>query len=283
MDRAYPAKVLLFGEHTVLRGGSGLAVPYPRFALRWKHGTPDRRLIDLAEGLEEPNWWRYLDLTTFRQAVTNGWFLEGNIPLGYGLGSSGAVCAAIFDRFRVSDYYPATEALRRTLAKLEGHFHGESSGTDPLVSYLDQPVLLGDGSPREVLLPDNWQRNFFLYDTGKERQATPFIRTFTERYDGGEGPTIKRDWTAAADAAVSALIDGDRSTLKQRFREISTYQLAHFSDFIPESLHDRWQTDAYALKLCGAGGGGMMLGWTDNREAVGLALGEVAWLAEEGA
>ncbi|MEL7162952.1 MAG: hypothetical protein AAFN92_19490, partial [Bacteroidota bacterium] len=58
MSRSYPAKVLLFGEHTVLRGGRGLAVPYPRFSLRWTAGTPDERLLDFAEYLQQqlPIW-----------------------------------------------------------------------------------------------------------------------------------------------------------------------------------------------------------------------------------
>lgn len=280
MSRAYPAKVLLFGEHTVLRGGRGLAVPYPAFSLRWERGEPDERLIKLAAQLQPENWWRSLDVPRLKREVAAGWRLPGNIPLGYGLGSSGAVCAAVYDRFRRPDHYPSTEQLRVVLSDLEAHFHGESSGTDPLVSYLNQPVLLGDGSPREVVLPERWAANFFLYDTGRERQATPFIRAFLERYDGGEGSTIDGDWTAPANAAIDALIANDRTTLARRFREVSDYQLASFPGFIPTDLHDRWQTDAYALKLCGAGGGGMMLGWATDKAATEAALNGVAWLAE---
>jgi len=52
MPREYPAKILLYGEHTVLRSGRGLAVPYPGLALRWSRSTPDEQLLRFCDYLK---------------------------------------------------------------------------------------------------------------------------------------------------------------------------------------------------------------------------------------
>jgi len=74
------------------------------------------------------------------------------------------------------------------LARMEQHFHGQSSGTDPLICFLRQPLMLGGGQPpRTTSLPPNWNEGFFLLDTGTERKASDFIRSFTFRYDADAG------------------------------------------------------------------------------------------------
>ncbi len=52
MPREYPAKILLYGEHTVLRSGRGLAVPYPGLSLRWSRSTPDEQLLRFCDYLK---------------------------------------------------------------------------------------------------------------------------------------------------------------------------------------------------------------------------------------
>jgi len=52
MPREYPAKILLYGEHTVLRGGRGLAVPYPGLSLEWSRSKPDEQLLAFCDYLK---------------------------------------------------------------------------------------------------------------------------------------------------------------------------------------------------------------------------------------
>lgn len=284
MSRSYPAKILLFGEHTVLRGGRGLAVPYQRLHLRWEQDRPDENLLRFCDYLKVaiPTW--ALNAGALEDFLLADWRLKGNIPTGYGLGSSGAVCAAIWDRFATNHGKALEdEDLRQILARMEQYFHGSSSGTDPLICYLQRPVILGgDRPPATISLPIGWAKDFFLVDTGRSRSAATYIKTFTQRYD--TEPTFQRevndDWRAQADAACQALISGDRAILVPAMRKISSFQLREIPQFIPPSFHVKWLHDAYTLKICGAGGGGVLLGLAHDRSATERALGEVWWLEE---
>ena len=57
----------------------------------------------------------------------NGWELSSDIPAGAGMGSSGAVVAAVYDRYaqqKTDDLF----ALKNLFAQMENYFHGKSSG-----------------------------------------------------------------------------------------------------------------------------------------------------------
>lgn len=281
----HPAKVLLYGEHTVLRGGRGLAVPYTRRSLRWLRDRPDERLLAFCDYLRVAFTGRgFLDANALEDYLAEDWCLTGNIPTGYGLGSSGAVCAAIWDRFSTpAGKFLEGEALRRELARMEQYFHGASSGTDPLVCYLRQPVLLGDGAPRPVDLPAGWNGRFFLVDTGHDRKASALIQNFTNRYD--TDPTFAKAadayWKNPADRAITALLSNDLPEVTLQTGILSTFQRRELPEFIPAAFHDRWAGNNYVLKLCGAGGGGMLLGYLTGeagRREVESVFGEVEWL-----
>ncbi len=279
MKQAYPAKILLFGEHTVLRGGKGLAVSYDRFQLRWASGEVDVRLQEFAAYLRKNEV--AIDHDRLAKDLGDGWHLIGNIPLGYGMGSSGAVCAAVFDRYGINEgrKYPIPR-LRSLLARMEGFFHGSSSGTDPLVAYLQQPiVLLGDGSAGTTALPEGWATGWFLLDTGIERSGSPYIKRFLNAYEKSPD-AIRSGWQQPADRAIAAFIKGRSDEVYRELTTLSEFQLAHFPDFIPQGYHDLWNGgDDYRLKICGAGGGGMLLGLARDISKTRARLGDgLIWL-----
>ena len=286
MGNDFPAKVLLFGEHTVLRGGRGLAVPYDRLSLRWVKDRPDETLLRFCDYLKRETDSRLLDTNILEDSLLEDWRLAGNIPTGYGLGSSGAVCAAIFDRFATPEGKQLSgQALRQFLARMEAHFHGSSSGTDPLISYLRRPMLLEANAPPQTAdLPANWDDRFFLVDTGRTRKAATLIRKFTEAYDGKPdfALTVNSNWKPQADAAIAAVLAGDRQDLDHAFSAISEFQLKHLRTFIPKPIRKQWVGDNYRLKICGAGGGGMLLGLADSPNARISGI-KPLWLSPKGA
>jgi len=83
-------------------------------------------------------------------------YFDSSIPQGYGVGSSGALVAAIYDTYAI-DKIEATETLTRDkllrlkeiFSLMESFFHGKSSGLDPLNSYLSIPILM--------ILEDNYK------------------------------------------------------------------------------------------------------------------------------
>ncbi|WP_420458989.1 hypothetical protein [Neolewinella sp.] len=278
---SYPAKILLFGEHIILRGSRGLAVPYPRFTLEWAQGEPDPRLLGLCDYLRTCVPAPLLDCELLARDLGKGARLAGNIPTGYGLGSSGAVCAAVFDRYATTaGKLLDMRSLRGTLATMEGHFHGESSGTDPLVCYLQQPLLLQGGAAGAVQLAEGWHQGFFLVDTGVARSASDLIWRFTRAVDGGLVPDIRSGWMEPNERAITALLNGDREDLFGAFSDISAYQLPNFPYLVPAEFHDLWNGGQdYRLKLCGAGGGGMVLGLAQDQARAGATFGDrLYWL-----
>ena len=168
---AYPAKLLLFGEHTVNAGSQALAVPLPLFSGKWVY-APHLSPVELAaRQMQLPQLADYLhqlqqrgelladlDVAAFKQALDNGLVFESNIPTGYGAGSSGALVAGIFGNWKLENWNIGSSSLlqlKQALAQMEAFFHGTSSGTDPLICYLQKPVVLGGPQGVEVIQASN--------------------------------------------------------------------------------------------------------------------------------
>jgi mevalonate kinase len=274
----YPAKVLLFGEHTILRGSCALATPWWKRYSSWQQAqniAPDAGLLQFAVYLDQnfPYLFRTDDL---RKDLSAGCFLASSIPTGYGLGSSGSVCVAIFDRYAnaTARRKLRLEGLRPFFAKMESFFHGSSSGTDPLIIYQQQSIkLLADGSFEEVELkplPGGWR--LFLLDTRQARQTGPIVSYFTARFDtdGDFKQKTERLWIPATDQAIDALLQQDVTGLADAFRAISQFQLDELPPMVLPAIRPAWEgglkTGDYLLKICGAGGGGFCLGLTKDWE-----------------
>jgi mevalonate kinase len=276
VDKKIPAKVLLFGEHTILRGASALAAPLWARYSQWETGgtaAQQAGLMGLAAYLEE-HFPEAFDLKQFREDLAAGYYLDSNIPVGYGLGSSGAVCVAVYTTYVTpkGEAQLASEGAKAFFAQMESFFHGTSSGTDPLISYLQQAIrLLPDGGfQKETIpsLPAGWK--LFLLDTGKARQTAPLVNYFTQRFDKEEDfrNAVRTHWIAPNNEAIDALLTGELETLWQHFRQISQFQIDHLPPMVLPSVEAVWQaglaSDHYLLKICGAGGGGYCLGLSSD-------------------
>ena len=108
----WPAKLLLFGEYSILLGSQALSMPFGAFGARFRHITPDqdgqaeatesnRQLGELFENLvaSRDYFGTFLDLERFATDISSGIYLDSTIPQRYGMGSSGAVCAAVYGRY----------------------------------------------------------------------------------------------------------------------------------------------------------------------------------------
>lgn len=276
-SRSYPSKVLLYGEYTIIAQGAALAIPYPTFAGCWQRLSSNnsiaiashQSLLVILSFLQKSTL-DFLNLAAFATDLEQGIWFDSNIPSGYGLGSSGAVCAAIYDRYGLQKTRNWQE-LQTKLATIENCFHGRSSGIDPLVSYLQQPLLIADdGRIQQVNLPipnTHTGGGLFLLDTQLERQATPFINFFVE---AATQPYFKKSYIApakqAAKQAIAALLELQPTQLLAATQQLSALQYQHLSPMVPEHSSRIWkqglETQAYSIKLCGAGGGGFLLGAT---------------------
>jgi mevalonate kinase len=208
---------------------------------------------------------------------------ESNIPTGYGAGSSGAIVAAIFDRFQAADVNWPNElpTLKKALAQMESFFHGTSSGTDPLICYLQKTVLLGGASSVEIVAPNDAlaeiPHTIFLLDTGIQRQATPFIQYFLGKtQDDNFAALVREELLPSVNAAIRAFLIGDSQAVFDETASIGEFQFLFLEEMVPEAFRQIWQLgldgNLFKLKVCGAGGGGFLLGITSDFEATAAAL-----------
>jgi mevalonate kinase len=172
----------------------------------------------------------------------------------------------------------ATKNLRASLAFIESIFHGNSSGLDPLVSYLNQGLYVSaDGiSPEEInLVPFNP----FLIDTLESRSTEKLVRLYQEKSSNPNFMAkIKLELVVANNSSIHFLRNGDFENFFSALRILSQFQLAHFTEMIPPQYLALWEkgieTDLFYLKLCGAGGGGYILGFTPSIDAAKQLLDE---------
>lgn len=294
--QSYHGKLLLFGEHTILKGSQALALPLPHYEGRWAytsgsipaHLNLENFLSYLRKLARKESLLTELQLAAFEREVNKGLFFESDIPVGYGAGSSGALCAAVYERFAVNPITREEEnhyvLLKQQLAQLEGFFHGSSSGTDPLICYLGQAVLLFPDGHAHRLSPAAKTREegqFFLLDTGISRKTGPLVELFLKKC-GAEAyaSAIRSALLPATQAAIDSYLAADSRGLQAATTQISTLQLAHFREMIPKEHIGVWEnglkSKAYALKLCGAGGGGFILGYTLDTAEATAQLGQMA-------
>lgn len=282
-SRIFPAKLLLFGEHVLLLGATALAVPVAAFGGQWIWGKHfDRhhaRLLQFA-GSEALQSLEILDTTQFRLDLEAGLLFQSDIPTGYGLGSSGALCAAIYDRYTREKTDDLSE-LKSIFGRMESFFHGNSSGIDPLTSYVGVPVLIQNKTEVQRVTPQIWGEEkpcVFLIDSKLPRRTGPLVEWFLAQSIEAEfAQKLSLEYLPAHDAVLHAWLAADFDLFWPNLRRISAFQFENFGPMIPKTLHGFWAESLgnqdYVLKICGAGGGGFVLGFARNQE-IGQSLAQ---------
>ncbi len=291
------SKILLFGEYGIIKDSKGLSIPYNFYngALKVDENPTQealdsnaslKRFVTYLKGLDK-------DLVTFdSEALQNdvdaGMYFDSSIPQGYGVGSSGALVAAIYDKY-VSDKITVLENLTREkllklktiFSEMESFFHGKSSGLDPLNSYLSLPILINSKDNIEATgIPSQKAEGkgaVFLLDSGIVGETAPMVSIFMENMKNeGFRSMLKDQFIKHTDACVDDFLKGDMKSLFKNTKQLSKVVLNNFKPMIPAQFHELWEkgldTNDYYLKLCGSGGGGYILGFTENFEKAKEAL-----------
>lgn len=291
-ERLYNAKILLFGEYGIIKDAMGLSIPYDFYkgALAVPESAPDRTMQQsnrhiaafarFLESLrEDEDFEARIDTEALHRDIEQGLYFDSSIPLGYGVGSSGALVAAVYDRYAVERIDPGKAStqdivrLKNILGKMESFFHGRSSGLDPLICYMNLPILVRPhGAVDTIGIPASNTEGrgaIFLLDSGAPHSTGELIDLFFEKMKNeGFRKMFREEFGALNDACIRAFVDGRKASLLENVRALSRVVLTHFLPMIPRGLRKIWleglKTDAYYLKLCGAGGGGFVLGFTDD-------------------
>lgn len=284
MSNKYFAKVLLFGEYGILLGTRALSIPYHSFGGNLiKNQKAKTNLEDFYYHIKLKNHQlKYrINLELLVNDIKNNLSFESNIPVGHGLGSSGALTAAIYKEYNIDlpkDLTIDLFGIKTDLALLEAFFHGNSSGLDPLTSLLNKAILFSENSKiRTVDIQlENSDYVFLLIDSGITRRTAGYVSLFKEKLNLDK--SFKNYFLSAyqnySNKAIDALIQNDYDSVFRYFTNLSEYQLDNMSDLIPENIKSLFksglQDGHFALKICGSGGGGYFLAMVKSQSKPGF-------------
>ena len=291
------SKILLFGEYGIIKNSKGLSIPYNFFKGGLKLGDfkneivkeSNRNLINFKNYLKniESSIVEF-DFIKFENDLKNGMFFDSSIPQGYGVGSSGALVAALYDRYALNKITvlenltkPKILNLKNVFSKMESFFHGKSSGLDPLNSYLSLPILIHSQNEIETTgIPSqssNGKGAVFLLDSGTSSETAPMVELFFKSMKNKNyNKIIKENFIKTTDDCVEDFLKGNFNSLFSNMKILSKVVLENFKPMIPKDFHDLWakgiESDDYFLKLCGSGGGGYILGFSKDFEKAKRSL-----------
>jgi mevalonate kinase len=294
-NETFYAKILLFGEYSIMCDSMALTVPYTHFKGELSFINDDKYtnldfatesnkslreyLIYLQSLNEKKELLFEMDFNAFENDVEAGLYFESTIPQGYGIGSSGALCAAVYGKYSsnkiFSDENISTEdllRLKRIFAQMESFFHGVSSGMDPLNCYIKNPLLIKSKTNIETVgIPREFSNNggIFLINTGKPGKTGPLVNLFFEQCKEDRFfNLIKNEMIPFTNGCIQSIVKGDIKAFFGHLKSLSGFLLSNLKPMIPNAFLDAWQrgleSGDYYLKLCGSGGGGFLLGFTED-------------------
>lgn len=294
-ESLFYAKILLFGEYGIIEDSMGLSIPYDSYRGKMSFDTTEKPELSKKSNADLLTFYNYLvglqdegtllpslDLAALKIDIDKGIFFDSSIPQGYGVGSSGALVAAIYERYATDKVVAKDNSDRTDLLQLKGifsqmesFFHGKSSGLDPLICYLNIPILIKSKTDLDTVgLPGNEAQGngaIFLLDTGDTGETQPLVSWFLEQCkEKGFRNMVRKKFKKYNDECIQSFLQGDYKPLFGSLKHLSKLILLHFKPMIPPLFHKLWkeglESNAYYLKLCGSGGGGFILGFTQNYE-----------------
>jgi mevalonate kinase len=289
----FHSKILLFGEYSVIQNSMGLSIPFNQF-----EGILDFADLKNASDFQKDSnknlrkFYVYLrrkqflgelladlNLIHLREDLKKGLYFNSNIPQGFGVGSSGALCAALYQHYAIqkiernSIKKEQMPELKKVFSQMESYFHGTSSGMDPMICYLNMPVLIESKTNLGTIdLPESLKEGkgaIFLIDTGMQGKTAPLVQLFLDKCKQNEFIDLcRQDFIPYNDNSIRAFLKGETKNLFNNLYFLSKFLLENLSPMVPKVFQGLWKTGldtkAFYLKLCGSGGGGFLLGFTED-------------------
>ena len=264
-----PAKWVLSGEHSVLRGKSAIAFAHHPFSLKlsFRNRTELTITANPFQSQIKQVIGRALEYLKLPEGAFQGGEIDiqSQIPIGAGLGSSAALCVAI-SRLVLWKTNSDLELWIPLSTHLEDVFHGKSSGMDVSAIAHAQPILFSMDQKASVLGEFSRLPRFELYDSGKRGQTKDCIERVNEWRTQNPEQALKLD-AQMEEATMMALQGLQAFDLDARQGEALVAQAmikaqACFETWglvTPELMLQKQELEkqgALAVKLTGAGLGG---------------------------
>ena len=294
MRERYYSKVILFGEYSMIFDATALMIPLTKFSAQWRFAShldvgggaaSNASLQRFADYLSTVNVVKdIIDIQRLNHDLHFNLFLDSNVPSGYGLGSSGTLVAAVYDGYAKQKLDDLLQ-LKTLFGKMESYFHGSSSGIDPLQCYLGKPFKI---TPEGVqLLSDDFLKNgirICLIDTKIKSNTKPLVDHFKQqREDAVFLSRFQSEYVPCVTSCIDSMIQGDTNLFFKSLKQLTKRQTEFLRPMITDNTLDLFTPDYdfnFGVKISGSGGGGYVLGFTDDVERASALLKdyEVIWL-----
>ena len=281
------SKILLFGEYGIIKNSKALVIPYKKYYGSLKFSSKlDNVQKDSNINLKQLS--KYIKSNEFvsnkintlklDSDIENGLYFESTIPESYGLGSSGAVVAAIYESYKQEVGVDLEiNDLKLILSNIESFFHGQSSGIDPLSCYVQKPLLVeSKNSINTIDIPPqniNSKRTLFLLDTECKGNTQGLVEIFLNKLRRKDFEVFfENEFAVATNNSITNFLERKYEDFENNFIELSKKTFNNFQEMIPVNYKNLWmdgiEKKDYYLKLCGSGGGGFLIGLTTDLDKV---------------
>ena len=279
----FNSKFLMFGEYGLIYDVMALSVPFPKFSgfldfdtdhSHLESNAEIRKFYEYLKSLDSTQTLHFsFDLEKLKNDLDEGLFFNSNIPQQYGLGSSGALVAALFSKYAFpSDLGNnlSPEILKANFSVLESYFHGKSSGLDPLISYLNKPILIDS---KKQICPIEFDMSksgvaMALIDTKTTGATGPLVKHFIDLFNFPEFKlAFDNQFIPANNGCIESLLSGDKPKFFQYLEQLVRFQVYHFHQMIPVNFHrviSFAHCEKVYIKLLGSGGGGFLLAFAES-------------------
>ena len=277
---SFNSKILLFGEYGIMHDSNALSIPYKKFngsLSKSDHLSEDQKISNrniesLYEYIIQEDYLNdIINSDNLKEEIDSGLYFDSNIPIGSGLGSSGALVSSIISRYSKVDLKSFSNSeIKKIMSLVESKFHGNSSGFDPAVSYFNKPMLYSNQKIKLIKRIAFKDFKVYIIDSQIDSSTKKMIKVFEDKISKSEFRLFfNSKFINNTNQCIDQLINTSK-LFRDSVKELSNDTLHNFQEMIPEKLKNKWKegikNDSYYMKLCGSGGGGFFLAYDfDNQ------------------
>ena len=277
---SFNSKILLFGEYGIMHDSNALSIPYKKFngsLSKSDHLSEDQKISNrniesLYEYIIQEDYLNdIINSDNLKEEIDSGLYFDSNIPIGSGLGSSGALVSSIISRYSKVDLKSFSNSeIKKIMSLVESKFHGNSSGFDPAVSYFNKPMLYSNQKIKLIERIAFKDFKVYIIDSQIDSSTKKMIKVFEDKISKSEFRLFfNSKFINNTNQCIDHLINSSK-LFRDSVKELSNDTLHNFQEMIPEKLKNKWKegikNDSYYMKLCGSGGGGFFLAYDfDNQ------------------
>ena len=279
-NTSFNSKILLFGEYGIMHNSNALSIPYKKFngflsisdSLTEDQKISNKNIEYLYDYIIQDKYLsNIINSNNLKEEINSGLYFDSNIPIGSGLGSSGALVSSIISRYSKVDLKSFSNSeIKKIMSLVESKFHGNSSGFDPAVSYFNKPMLYSNQKIKLIERIAFKDFKVYIIDSQIDSSTKKMIKVFEDKISNSEFRLFfNSKFINNTNQCIDHLINTSK-LFRDSVKELSNDTLHNFQEMIPEKLKNKWKegikNDSYYMKLCGSGGGGFFLAYDfDNQ------------------